>query len=188
MSRITRLPMARIVRALTTLGLLVSVLVSATGCVRTQRPTVAEDSVAQDMAADARSQDSTRSAVREELLQREAQWASHAITAYRLAIRIRYDQRSPPLAVVTVRGDSTLVQNALAQPLAPHYAEELALTVPKLFDQIRRGVADTSYRIYVRFDSTYGFPTVVQMLDRETWHTRYDAVVEAFEVLPHTSP
>jgi hypothetical protein len=186
MSGITRLHVARTLHAPLTLGLVVSALVSVTGCVTAQRPSAAEDSLAHDMAAEARIQDSTRSAVREELPQREAQWASHAITAYRLAIRVRYDERSPPLAVVTVRGDSTLVQNALAQPLSADFTEWLAFTVPKLFDEVRRAVADTSYFIYVRFDPTYGFPTVIQM--RDARHTGYNAVVEAFEVLPRTSP
>jgi hypothetical protein len=188
MSGITRRHVARTLHASLNLGLVVSALVSVTGCVTAQRPSAAEDSLAHDMAAETQSQDSTRAALREELPQREAQWTSHAISAYRLAIRVRYDERSAPLAVVTVRGDSTLVQNALAQPLSGYWTESLAFTVPKLFDEVRRAVADTSYFIYVRFDPTYGFPTVIQMNDRDTWHTGYNAVVEAFEVLPRTSP
>jgi hypothetical protein len=163
-------------------------MVSVTGCVTAQRPSAAEDSLGRDMAAEARIQDSTRSALREELPQREAQWASHGITAYRLAVRVRYHDRSPPLAVVTVRGDSTLVQNALAQPLSPYHTKRLGFTVPKLFDEVRRALADTSYFIYVRFDPTYGFPTVIQMNDFDTWHRGYDALVEAFVVFPRTSP
>ena len=188
MSGITRRHVARTLHASPNLGLVVSALVAVTGCITAQRPKAAEDSLAHDMAAEARSQDSTRAALREELPQREAQWTSHAITAYRLAIRVRYADRSAPMAVVTVRDDSTLVQNALAQPLSGYWTESLAFTVPKLFDEVRRAVADTSYFIYVRFDPTYGFPRVIQMNDFDTWHRGYEAMVEAFEVLPRTSP
>ena len=126
--------------------------------------------------------------LRRELPRREAQWAAHGITNYRLAVRLLCYCPAPPLGVVTVRGESVMVRNALGQPLNAGYTEALAFTVPKLFAELRRGLSDTSFIVSTRFHSTYGFPTQINLQDRATGHVGYLAVIEAFEVLAEASP
>ena len=128
-------------------------------------------------------------ALRREAPEREAQWTAHRITAYRIAVRLFCYCPAPPLAIVTVRGDSVLVRNALGQPLSEGYTEALAFTVAKLFAELRRGLTDTVWTASAEFSSTYGFPKVLRLERRDDrdGHSGYMVVVEAFEVLADTS-
>ena len=128
----------------------------------------------------------TKDSLRRELPQREAQWTAHNISAYRIAVRIGCYCPTPPVAVVTVRGDSTQVHNALDQPLSELHTQWLAFTVPKLFAELRRALADTGFHVRARFDSTYGFPDFLELSDRGDSHAGYHAHVEAFEILAPT--
>ena len=141
--------------------------------------------------AQRRSGDSLRKAitdsVRRELPRREAQWGAQNISAYRLAIRVGCYCRTPPVAVVTVRGDSSQVHNALGQPLSEFHTQWLAFTVPKLFAELRLALADSGFFVRARFDSIYGFPDFLELSDRRGTHAGYHAHVEAFELLARRS-
>ena len=159
---------------------------------KARRRSEGEETYWRNMAELQRQEDSAiearRATLRRELPRREAQWAAHRIGAYRLAVRVSCFCPAPPLAVVTVRGDSTTVRNALGQPLSERETRWLAFSVNKLFDEVRKTVADTGWSIHARFDSTYGFPNSISTDHRRITDAGYSAMVEAFEILPPGSP
>ena len=81
-----------------------------------------------------------------------------------------------------------MVRNALGQPLSERETRWLAFSVPKLFAEVRKTVADTAWSIHARFDSTYGFPNFISTDHRRISDAGYSAMVEAFEILAHRSP
>jgi hypothetical protein len=172
--------------------LVVSLAILAACSSGAQRRREAQERFRQEWAKDLQQRDSaidaTREALRVELPRREAQWASHGITDYRLAVRVTFAFASLPLGVVTVRGDSTLVRNALGQPLSADQIQWLALSVPKLFERIRRTLANAHWQIEARFDSIYGFPTFIQIDNRSLYDAGDRTVVEAFEILSSRQP
>ena len=173
--------------------LLVFVIIAATACnAGVRRDREATERYLQYVANDRRQRDSaieaTREALRAELPRREAQWASHGITAYRLAIRVRCFCEEKPLAVVTVRGDSILVRNALGQPLTAEQTQRFALSVPKLFGAIRYAIANPVWEIEATFDSVYGFPNAIHTENRHISDVGTWTSVEAFEALSSHQP
>ena len=171
---------------------LVICAVAALPACGSRQPRVTYDDLQRHAAEYSRAMDSMKRAMRDslqrELPTREAQWAAHGITGYRLAIRVACYCRTPPLAVVTVRGDSATVHNALGQPLSEYHTQWLAFTVPRLFAEFRDALADTGLSVQARFDSTYGFLNFLHVYDRGRSHRGYQAYVEAFEVLPREPP
>jgi Family of unknown function (DUF6174) len=156
-----------------------------------------EESRARDSASEA-----TREFLRDELPRREAQWAAHALTNYRLAARvICLCTPEPPVAVIAVRGDSMTISDAVGlpykanlSPSLPSSVRTLGLSVPALFAEVRHAVVDTTWTVEVTFDSTYGFPNEIHKLKRigarvsdEEFRALsemgYRLVVESFEAL-----
>jgi hypothetical protein len=169
--------------------LLVSVLLAtATACSpggRQRRE--AQERYRRESTFDARQRDSaieaTREALRAELPRRQAQWAAHGITAYRLTIRVTCFCADQPPAVVTVRGDSILVRNSQGQPLTADQTQRFALSVPKLFEAIRRSVANPNWQVEASFDSKYGFPNFIHTYNRDLSDSGRETYVEAFKIL-----
>ena len=173
--------------------LLVFVITSATACNSgARREREAAERYWRDWANDKRQRDSaieaTREALRAELPRREAQWASHGIATYRLAIRVTCFCQNQPLAVVTVRGDSILVRNALGQPLTAEQTQRFALSIPKLFEAIRYAIANPNWEIEATFDSIYGFPNAIHTENRSLSDAGDRTFVEAFEILSSHQP
>ena len=155
-----------------------------------------DESRARDSALEA-----TREFLQDELPRREAQWATHRLTDYRLAVRvICLCTPEPPVGVVAVRGDSIAVTDALGlpykanlSPSLPSSVRMLALSVPTLFAELRQAVTDTTWTVEVTFDSAYGFPNEIHKLKRIAVRASdkefralsemgYRLVVESFEV------
>lgn len=166
----------------------VSVLATAAACNpggRQRRE--AQERYWRESTFDARQRDSaieaTREALRAELPRREAQWALHGITDYRLTIRITCFCAEDPPAVVTVRRDSILVRTARGRPLTAEQTQRFALSVPKLFEKIRWAVANPNWQIEASFDSIYGFPNFIRTFNRGLSDSGDETYVEAFKTL-----
>ena len=128
-----------------------------------------------------------RDSLRYEIPRREAQWRGHAITSYRLTVRV-LTYTAPLLEIVTVRGDSVIARDKAGQLLGqtePHWP---TITISKLFTDLRRAINDTSFTLSTHFHPTYGFPTHLNIQDRETGHIGYLAIVEAFDILSDAPP
>ena len=129
-----------------------------------------------------------RDSLRYEIPRREAQWRGHAITYYRLTVRVLTYFPAPLLEIVTVRGDSVTARDKAGQLLGetePHWP---TITISKLFADLRRVVNDSSFTLSTHFHPKYGFPTHLNIQDLETGHIGYLALVEAFEILSDAPP
>lgn len=129
-----------------------------------------------------------RDSLRFEIPRREAQWRAHAISNYRLTVRVFTYFPAPLLEIVTVRGDSVIARNKAGQLLGqtePHWP---TITISQLFTDLHRAISDTGFTFSTHFHPTYGFPTHLNHTDRETGHLGYLAIVEAFEILNNTLP
>jgi len=129
-----------------------------------------------------------RDSLRHEVPRREAQWRAHAITDYRLTVRVLTYFPAPLLEIVTVRGDSVIARDKAGRLLGqtePHWP---TITISKLFADLRRAINDSSLTLSTLFHPTYGFPTRLNIQDKETGHIGYLAIVEAFEILSDTPP
>ena len=166
----------------------VSVLATGTACnLGGRHRREAQERYRRESTLDARQRDSaieaTREALRAELPRREAQWASHGITDYRLTVRVTCFCAQHPPVVVTVRSDSILVRTARGQPLTAEQTQRLALSVPKLFEQIRWTVANPNWQIEASFDPIYGFPNFIRTFNRGLSDSGDETSVEAFKIL-----
>jgi hypothetical protein len=166
----------------------VSVVATVTACNpggRQRRE--AQERYRRESTFDARQRDSaieaTREALRAELPRREAQWAAHGITDYRLTIRITCFCAEDPPAVVTVRGDSILVRTARGRPLTAEQTQRFALSVPKLFEKIRWTVGNPNWQIEASFDSRYGFPNFIRTFNRGLSDSGDETYVDGFKIL-----
>jgi hypothetical protein len=128
-----------------------------------------------------------RDSLRRELPRREAQWRAHAITDYKLTVTMRSYVPVPLVEVITVRGDLVSAHTATGEPLTADDPRSPIVTIPMLFEEIRRGIRDTTFTLSTRFHPTYGFPMRLNLQDRATGHIGYLAIVEAFEILSDTS-
>lgn len=166
----------------------VCVLATATACsLGGRQRREAQERYRRESTLDARQRDSaieaTREALRAELPRREAQWASHGITDYRLTIRVTCFCAQDPPAIVTVRSDSILVRAARGRPLTAEQTQRFALSVPKLFEKIRWTVANPNWQIEASFDSIYGFPNFIRTFNRGLSDSGEETYVEAFKTL-----
>ena len=95
------------------------------------------------------------------LAEAEARWRAHGPPGYVLRYRVSCFCPPKPVIRVTVRGqvvsvlEEATVVGDLPRPLTA------GLTVPQLFGESRRQLADTGWTVLAEFDSALGYPRLV---------------------------
>lgn len=100
-------------------------------------------------------------ALAQRLARAEARWEARGPSSYVLRYQVSCFCPPKPVIRVTVRGgivsvlEEGSVVGDLPRPLTA------GLTVPQLFGEVRRQLADTGWTVFAEFDSTLGHPLTV---------------------------